>query len=311
MAKIIKTRQLLLWNTEAEGNQIAPNIPGTDSSKSGISVPIISSDHVLGVIQLENFERQNAYGEAETRLLTTIAGSLGSALENAHLFDETQRLLKETEQRAAELAIINSVQEGLASKLEMQAIFNLIGDKIQSIFSAQSVLISSFDHQNKVARVDYSFENGEHFSNPGVRPFVAMEKHLISTRQPVVINKDSRKTTKKYGLQIIEGTQEPKSLIFVPFGIGDQVNGYFSLQNLDRENAFSESDVRLLQTLASSMGIALENARLFGETQRLLKETEKRNGELGFLNDISESMSQTLDLKVLTRSVGDKVREIF
>ena len=36
------------------------------------------------------------------------------ALENARLFDETNRLLKETEQRTAELGIINSVQEGLA-----------------------------------------------------------------------------------------------------------------------------------------------------------------------------------------------------
>ena len=48
------------------------------------------------------------------------------ALENARLFDETQHLLNETEQRAAELQIINSVQEGLASKLEMQAIYEAL-----------------------------------------------------------------------------------------------------------------------------------------------------------------------------------------
>ena len=45
---------------------------------------------------------------------------MGVALENARLFDETQRLLKETEQRAAELAIINSVQQALAAELDMQ-----------------------------------------------------------------------------------------------------------------------------------------------------------------------------------------------
>ncbi len=38
-----------------------------------------------------------AFGEAEVRLLTTISATLGAALENARLFDETQRLLKETE----------------------------------------------------------------------------------------------------------------------------------------------------------------------------------------------------------------------
>ena len=79
---------------------------------------------------LEDYERENAFGESEVRLLTTVAASMGVALENARLFDETQRLFKESEQRAAELAIINSVQEGLAAQLDFQAIVDLVGDKI-------------------------------------------------------------------------------------------------------------------------------------------------------------------------------------
>ena len=55
---------------------------------------------------------QNAFSEADVRLLSTLAASLSVALENARLFDETKRLLTETDERAAELAIINSVQEG-------------------------------------------------------------------------------------------------------------------------------------------------------------------------------------------------------
>ena len=49
---------------------------------------------------------------SDVRLLQTLANSMSVALENARLFDETQRLLKETEQRAAELAVINSIQAG-------------------------------------------------------------------------------------------------------------------------------------------------------------------------------------------------------
>ena len=56
------------------------------------------------------------------------------ALENARLFDETQRLFKQSEQRAAELAIINSVQQALAAELNMQGIYDAVGDKIREIF---------------------------------------------------------------------------------------------------------------------------------------------------------------------------------
>jgi hypothetical protein len=53
---------------------------------------------------------------------------------------EIARLRAEVDQRAAELAIINSVQEGLASKLDFNAIIDLVGDKIRDIFDAQAVL---------------------------------------------------------------------------------------------------------------------------------------------------------------------------
>ena len=109
-------------------------MPGTDQGHSIVNVPIIGSDRVLGSIMLTNHERENAFGEAEVRLLSTVAASMGVALENARLFDETQRLLKETEQRNAELAIINSVQAALAAELNIQGIYDAVGDKVREIF---------------------------------------------------------------------------------------------------------------------------------------------------------------------------------
>ncbi len=87
-------------------------IPGTSESKSALYVPLIVGEEARGVISLHDIDRENAFADSDVRLLTTVSNSMSVALENARLFDETQRLLKETEQRAAELAIINSVQEG-------------------------------------------------------------------------------------------------------------------------------------------------------------------------------------------------------
>ena len=198
------------------------------------------------------------------------------ALENARLFDETQRLLKETEDRAAELAIINSVQQGLASKLEMQAIYDLIGDKIRDLFGAQVVIISTFDRQVNLNHLKYAIERGTRISVPPLPIRERLLSYLNETHQSLVINQDAIPTARKYGIEIVPDTDDPKSMVFVPLIVGSDVKGFISLQNLDRENAFSESDVRLLQTLANSMSVALENARLFDETQRLLKETEQR-----------------------------------
>ena len=82
---------------------------GGSESASWLGVPIMASDRVLGIIGLENTQ-PGAFSEADERLLSTIASSMGVALENARLFDETKRLLAETDERAAELAIINEVQ---------------------------------------------------------------------------------------------------------------------------------------------------------------------------------------------------------
>jgi GAF domain-containing protein len=96
-----------------------------------VLVPLIASGEVTGVISLQNLDQENAFPDSDVNLLTTLANSMSVALENARLFDETNRLLKETEQRTAELAVINSVQEGLAKELDIDAIYTMVGDRIR------------------------------------------------------------------------------------------------------------------------------------------------------------------------------------
>src|SRR5262249_54209499 len=74
---------------------------------SMLAVPLISGSEVRGRISLQNHDRTNAFSQNDVRLLTTLVSSLSVALENA-------RLVHETRQRNAELALINSVQESIA-----------------------------------------------------------------------------------------------------------------------------------------------------------------------------------------------------
>src|SRR5687767_6112999 len=256
---LVRTRQPIVINSVEDAKKLnaAIPLPGTAATKSSIEVPIISSDRVLGNIGIDNFERENAFGESELRLLTTIAASLGTALENARLFDETQRLLKETEQRAAELAIINSVQEGLASNLEIQAIYDLVGDKVRQIFKADTTYIGIFHPEEQVVISYYYVENGQHLTFDPFPIGQGLYTPVIRSHQPLLVGTSAEQ--KEYGAIEIPSPNSDKDLnetyLGVPIMSGEDVKGIVSVQS-HRQNAFDESDVRLLQTLANSMSVA-------------------------------------------------------
>ena len=311
--KMLQTRQPLVVNNPAEyAAQGITTVPGTDQSLSAVGVPILGSDRALGTIALENYERENAFGEAEVRLLTTVAASMGVALENARLFDETQRLLKETEQRNAELAIINSVQAALAAELNIQGIYDAVGDKIHEIFNNRDMGIRVYDPKTDLIHYPYAYESGERIS---IESHPASEggfgAHVLRTRETLVINENMAQAVERHGSYTLPGTQMEKSAIYVPLVASDQARGLIKLMDFEHEHAFSDSDVRLLQTLANSMSVALENARLFDETQRLLKETEQRNAELGVINSIQQGIAAELDFQAIVDLVGGKLREVL
>jgi len=179
------------------------------------------------------------------------------------------------EQRSVELALINSVQEGLSSKYEMQAIYDLVGDKLRDTFNAQIVMISQYDaHTDRVFH-HYAIERGQHLHIPGWAPIDASRAKVVRTKKPVMINAqeilDLLETEK---MKVVPGTEVPKTWLGVPLLVGNVARGIVSLQNLDIENAFSKSDIDLLTTLTNSMSQSLENARLFNETQRMFNQVE-------------------------------------
>ena len=276
--------------------------------KSGVWIPLSVAGTVMGHVSLQNVDRENAFSESDIRLLTTLANSMSVALESARLFDETQRLLAETEQRAAELAIINAVGQALARQLDFQAIIDLVGDKIREIFDAQAVVMSLVDRQADAIHHRYLIERGQRYVFDAPVPVDQFRLKVIRSQQPWLINQDYERVAAELGEALVLEGEVPRSLLFVPMIIGDEVTGIISLQNLDRENAFTESDVRLLTTITANMGVALENARLFDETQRLLKETEQRAAELEIISSVGQVLTQELDLRSLMDLVGDKLR---
>jgi GAF domain-containing protein/CheY-like chemotaxis protein len=281
-----------------------------DAARSLVMVPMFADNEVIGVISLQNLDKENAFSDSDVSLLSTLVNSMSIALKSARLFDETNRLLKETEQRKAELAVINNVQEGLVKEFKSKAIYELVGEKLCELFDTQTVLIRTFEHETGLETWRYAIEKGKRqYSEP--RPIIWANKQLIQTHKPIIINENYLETAKKYGGSGVSIGQPPKSAVFVPMTVGDVVRGSVSLQNVDTEHAFSESELSLLTTLTSSMGVALENARLFDETARLLDETKQRATELSTVNNISQTLALQLNPEDLIKLVGDQLKDLF
>jgi GAF domain-containing protein/DNA-binding response OmpR family regulator/anti-sigma regulatory factor (Ser/Thr protein kinase) len=267
-----------------------------------LGVPLKTGERTLGVLVVQSYREGVRYSEGDKDLLVFVAQHIATALERA-------RLLEDTRQRNAELTVINSVQRALATELDMQVIYELVGDQIRDLFDAQVVSIAIFDHEAGLEQFRYLIEKGKRYY-PELRPLEGVRRHLIRTGQLVLINENYEQAAAKYGMSVIPGTEAPKSLVFVPLVVGETAKGYVSLQNVDREGAFSESDVRLLSTLAGNMSMALENARLFEETNRLLEETEQRAAELAIINSVGQALAQQLDFQAIIDLVGDKIQEV-
>ncbi|HXS32075.1 MAG TPA: GAF domain-containing protein, partial [Steroidobacteraceae bacterium] len=291
---LLARREPKVLNTSKEVLEDGHVHPGTDLCKSRVVVPIVAGDRRLGGIDMENHEREYAFGESEVRLLETVASSLGVALQSARLFDQTQRLLQETEQRNAELAVINSIQQGMAGSLDFQGIVDLVGDKLCEVLKTGDIGIGWFDHERRVIRHLYAVEHGRRLVLDDETVGDERWARMISLREPVVINTAAENLA--HGGHIA-GTDLSKSALTVPMVVGDRRIGGITIESHEREYAFSASDVRLLQTIASSMGVALQSARLFDETQRLLKETERRSAELAVINSVQEGVARELNFQ--------------
>ena len=263
---------------------------------SALFVPLVTGETATGVISLQNLDRERAFSDADQRLLLTLAGSLSVALENA-------RLVHETRQRNAELALINSVQAAIAGEFDPQTIYDLVGDKLKEVFDAQVVSISTYDEVAGLLRFPYVIERGERLYEESI-PLMGFRKHVIETRESLMIEESTPEVAARYGNPYVLSGEPVKSCIFVPLLVGSRATGVVSLQNVDRTHAFSAADLRLLTTLAGSLSVALENARL-------VHETRQRNAELALINSAQAGIAGELDPGAIYELVGEKIRAVF
>ena len=256
------------------------------AQRSCLVAPLVDGDDVLGVLYADIDGSDGRFAAPDLDATALLARHAGRTL--VALRDETAAR-RELERRNAELAIIHSIHQGVAAGLGFQGIVDIVGDKLRDVLRTGDIGVRWFDPDSGLIHFLYEYEHGRRIQvDPMPRVPGGPSTEMERTRRPVVLN--TKAAREAAGLRDIPGTDPSLSVVFVPILGRDRLLGSIVLENYERENAYGEAEVRLLGNAAAEMGIALENARLFDETQRAL---ERQTATAEILRVISASVTDS------------------
>ena len=217
---------------------------------------------------------------------------------------ENERLRAEIEQRTAELALVDAVQRAMAAELDMQGIYDAVGDKLREIFHDANFDIRIRNPDTGLVEFKYLYDVGQRVWIEPI-PVSGIFAHVAATGKTLLVNENYDEVTSKLGATTLPGTSsDEKSAVWVPLVWRHEVRGLISLQSYEREYAFSPTDVRFLETLAGALSVALQNASLFDRIRR-------RTRESAALAEVGRDVSSTLDLQTVMDRIAGHARDLL
>ena len=225
--------------------------------------PLAVGESVKGAMAVWRV-RSNPFTTDELEFLEALSQQAVVAMENARLFSESQ-------QRAAELATVDAVSKQLSSKLDVDALIELVGDQITKLFRADIAYVALLDRARNT--VDFLYQHGDEMVS---MPFgEGLTSKIIETNEALLLNSDVNRRSVELGASSMG--KDSLSYLGVPIVVDGRSEGVISVQSTEREGVYDADDQRLLATIAANVGIALRNARLFAEAQEARAAAEGAN----------------------------------
>ncbi len=261
-------------------------------ARSALVVPIKWRDEVIGVLDLQEVNQQRHWTQEDVEITTAVADQLAVALENARLFEETQ-------QRAAQLAAASEVARESTSILDVDQLLHETVDLISEQFDFYHAGVFLLDDHKEYAILRAaSSEGGKRMLTRGHKlPVgkVGIVGYVADTGEARValdvghdavhfVNPDLPHTRSEMGL---------------PLQVREEVIGVLDVQST-KEMAFSDDDVRVLQTLADQLAGAIANARLFQATRA---DAMRR----ALINEVQQAATASLDPNELLHQAGEVI----
>jgi PAS domain S-box-containing protein len=240
---------------------------GSSGAPSTLAVAFPIDQHNWATLQIVDEKRKAAWDDEEKALVKQVTDQLTLALENAHLFQETQK-------RAEELAVLNEMARSLSSLLDVTEIGETINRYAIRLIGATSFYMALFNQPKNEITFPVVYEEGTRKAWKSRQFGQGLTEKIIQSGETLLIQDHVTDRLKDLGIDVIG--REAKCWLGVPMHLGTQTIGIIAAQDFERPNAFDLNSQNLLEAMSSQAVIAIENARLFQETQQALSEVQQQ-----------------------------------
>jgi PAS domain S-box-containing protein len=246
-------------------------------------------------LQVLDETNERKWTEDDQLLVRQVTDQLTLALENARLFEEAQS-------RAEDLSVLNEMGNELSTKLDPKAIAEVIYRYTSRLMDTKNFYVALYDENKDEKSYPLAYENGQPIEiNPGKVTGRGFTDHIIRNKRAVFASSDVLGHMKKLGIEFVplgEDETPSQAWLGVPMLVGNRILGVISVQSVDVPNLYTDQDREILATIAGQAAIAVENARLFQESQR-------RAQEMSALAEVGREVSASLELKTVLERIAE------
>lgn len=180
---------------------------------------------------------------------------------------------EQSDQRARQLTIISEVSRAIAGEQNLDRLLPLITRLVSEKFGFYHIGIFLIDESNTFAVLRASNSDG------GQR--MLARGHRLAVGQVGIVGFVSKTGNPRIALDVgADATffnnpdlPRTRSEMALPLKVRNVIIGVLDVQST-QASAFNENDINILSILADQAAIAIDNARLFGESQRALDEVQ-------------------------------------
>jgi adenylate cyclase len=256
-------------------------VTGAEGVRAWIGAPLLVRDEMIGVLMVDSAQ-PGLYTAADVAIAQSLAGQVAVAIENARLYT----LL---EQEKARLELLHRLSHQLSESLDVHDVAQHALDELCGVVGAMRgiTLVRELDSEllQLVAVSGYATES---LATLGRRIGLGVGNGLIgqviAQRQPLLVA-DVRQD--EYWAPVPGLDDGVRSALSVPLFSGDEAIGAFSIYS-DQEDFFNDDHRQLAESVAATVAVAIQNARLYQTEQR-------RSAELRALYDTSLRMGTQLE----------------